>query len=173
VNERFLLKIDPPQLCLGADENDQPCQRLTEYAEAEVFSADIARQLLVAPYCWQHLDLCIPPWQTKPTPEEIANEQLCIVRCVVGHYGGQGTAQVLGSCPLESVPPPYREITEADYETEEEKAFFRQHHGDDQAYSVTYRSEQGEARHVCAVWLTDVLSWQVYEFASEGSQAAE
>lgn len=171
MNDRFLLKIDPPQLCLGADENDRPCQRLTEYAEAESISAELPRQLMLAPYCWQHLEMCIPPWETNPTPEDIASEQFCITRFVVGHYGDKGTAEVQDSCPLESVPPPYREVTEADYPDEEEKAFFRQHHGDDQAYYVTYRDEQGEIRHVCAVWLADLLYWELYEFPSEVSHA--
>lgn len=171
-NDRFLLRIDPPQACLYSNEDGQPCSRLTAYAEASADSSEHPRELSVAPYCWQHLELCIPPWLEHPTPEEVAWERFCIANFIVGHYDGKGTAEVQGSCPLESVPPPYEEITEADYETEEEKAFFRRHHGTDQAYYATYRNEQGENRHVCAVWLADWLYWELYEFPSEVSHAA-
>ena len=60
MNERFVLRIDPPQPCLSTDENDQPCPRFSEYAEAEPMSAEHPRQLLLAPLCWEHLEMCIP-----------------------------------------------------------------------------------------------------------------
>lgn len=164
MNDRFILKIDPPQSCLGSDENDQPCPRLTEYAEAEAMDTEHPHQLMLAPYCWQHLEMCIAPWQTDPTAEEVELEQFCITRFVAGYYGGQGTATVLGPCPLDSVPPPYKEETEKDYEDEEEQAFFRRYHASDQAYYVTHRSAHGQERQVCAIWRSDYLVWELYEF---------
>ena len=163
----FLLKVDPPQLCLGTDDDDQPCQRLSEYAEAESCGPEYPRQLMLVPYCWQHLEMCLPPWQTHPMPEEIANEQFCITRFVVGYHGGVGTAKVCGSCPLESVPPPYREASEEDYDDEAERASFRRYHCTDQAYYVTYRDEAGQTSRVCAVWVADALTWELYPFAGE------
>ncbi|MGH3182283.1 MAG: hypothetical protein ACRDOE_10330, partial [Streptosporangiaceae bacterium] len=141
MDTRFLLKIDPPQRCLGRDEHDQPCPRLSEYAEVDSPSSaeDAPRQLVVEPYCWQHLEMGIPSGETNPTPQALASEQFCITRFVVGYYGGTGTAEVCGPCPLKSVPPPYREASEADYPDEADKASFRWHHFEDQAYSVTYR----------------------------------
>lgn len=172
MSERFLLKIDPPQPCLYSDEDGQPCERVTAYAEASGDAPGSPSELSVAPYCWQHLELCIPPWLEHPTLEEVAWERFCIANFIVGHYGGVGAAEVRGACPLESVPLPYEEITEADYDTPEEKACFRRLHGTDQAYYATYRDEQGESRHVCAVWLADFLYWELYEFPREVSHAA-
>lgn len=163
-DDRFILKIEPPQQCLGSDDNDQPCPHESEYAEAEPISAEHPRQLSVAPYCWWHLEMCIAPWQTNPTAADVEQERFCITRFVLGYYGGQGTATVLGSCPLDSVPAPYREETEQDYEDEEEQAFFRRYHASDQAYYVTYQDTQGQERKVCAIWRSDYLIWELYEF---------
>ena len=76
----------------------------------------------------------------------------------------------MGPCPLDSVPSPYAEETENDYTGEEEKAFFRQHHSSDQAYYVAYREGQGQEQRVCAaVWRSDYLVWELYEFPSPGT----
>lgn len=166
MDDRFILKIDPPQLCLASIEDDQPCPRLTTYAEAESAS-EHSRQLMVAPYCWQHLEMCIAPWNTHPMPEEVERERFCIVNFVIGYYDGKGTATVEGPCPVASIPPPYEEATEAAYETEEEKALFRRYHADDQAYYVTYRDAQGQEHHVCAVWMADELHWELYTFPND------
>lgn len=168
MNDRFILKIDPPQLCLASTGDDQPCPHLTAYAEAGPFS-DHSRQLLVDPYCWEHLEMCIPPWNIHPTPEEIEQERFCIVNFVIGYYGGKGSALVAGPCPIERIPAPYEEATEDAYDTDEDKAFFRRYHADDQAYYVTYRDEQDQEHHVCAVWMADELHWELFPFPDQPS----
>jgi hypothetical protein len=101
----------------------RPHGQHSAYAEA-----DALRHLSLVPYCWQNLEMCIPPWRTEAAPVEVEREQWCITRFVIGSFGGRGSARVLGPCPLDNVPSPYHAETGADYESEEDKACFRRSH---------------------------------------------
>ena len=151
-DDRFLLRVDPPQLCMSDDADGKPCSRLTEWVIADVFWPDTPRQLSIEPWCWEHGDACLAEWAwDDATTQDIEMENFFVTRFVVGYYGGQGTALVLGRCPLDSVPPPYVEEKEEDYEDEEERANFTMRHFLDNAYYVLYRDEQRQEKRVCAV----------------------
>jgi len=89
VNDRFLLTIDPPQLCLYGDEDGQPCERLTAYTEASTDAPDYPRQLTVAPTAGSTWSCAFRPGSNTRTPEEVAWEWFCIANFIVGHYGGR------------------------------------------------------------------------------------
>src|SRR5207247_5454405 len=89
LSDRFILKVDPPQPCMGSNPNG-PCPLLTALAEAE-HEREHERQLRVYPYCWRHLYIGFP----DPTPEQLQLEHWCITNFVVHHFGGgKGTAEV-------------------------------------------------------------------------------
>ena len=153
MTDRFILKIDPPQPFQGLYPNEAGdevrCTLLTGMAEASwgENAGGYAPELSVDPYCWRHLWIGFP----DPTPEELEFEHLCMTNFVVNHFSGKGTAQVLGPCPTDSIPPPYEPWEDDDMI--------------DEAYSATYRDEQGQERHVCAVYLVWENCWELFEFA--------
>jgi hypothetical protein len=57
----------------------------------------------------------------------------------VNHFGGKGTAQVLGPCPTDNIPPPY--------EPWEDKEFV------DDAWYATFRGEDGQEHRGVVVYL--------------------
>jgi len=127
---------------MGNNSNGEgPCLRLTTLAEAE-HESGCERQLRVMPYCWRHLYIAWP----EPTPEQLQLEHWCIANFVVNHHGGQGSAEIHGPCPTDSIPAPYEAC-----EDEE-----------DEAYYVTYRDEQGQEQHGVAVYLIWENWWEWY-----------
>lgn len=138
--DRFILRIDPPQPCRGHYPNEEgeegPCTLLTNLAEAE-HEGQCERQLRVSPYCHRHLYLGWP----DPTPEELETEHWCVTNFVINELGeGLGTAEVLGTFPTDSIPPPYEQWdpTEA---------------MDDDAWYVTYQGEDGHEQRGIVIYL--------------------
>ncbi len=119
MTDRFILKIDPPQPCQGLYPNEAGdevrCTLLTGMAEASwgENAGGYAPELSVDPYYWRHLWIGFP----DPTPEELELEHLCMTNFVVNHFGGKGTAQVLGPCPTDSILPPYEPWEDDDIST--------------------------------------------------------
>ncbi len=142
--ERWIIKIDPLHLCMGGGgpDSDDPCSRLTEWAEATSESAECPRQLRVHPYCWAHLFVGFAEREDGSLPpEEQAIEHFCITNFVVHHLGGQ--ASVLGRCPTDNIPAPYEACE--DFE--------------DLAWYVSSHDEQGQEHHGVAVYLTSWENW--------------
>jgi hypothetical protein len=127
-------------------DGEGPCPRLTTLAEAEHESENDC-QLRVYPYCPRHLYIGFP----DPTPEELELEKWCVTNFVVQQFGGQGTAEVLGECPVDNIPGPYEPC-----EDEEDLAWY-----------VTYRDEQGgQERRGVAVYLTWENWWEWFPVKS-------
>ena len=133
MTDRFSLRIDPLQPYQGYYPNEEgeedPCPLRASMAEASWCQnpSGYAPELLVNPYGLRHLSIGWP----EPAPEELELEHFCITNCLVNHFGGKGTAQVVGPCPSDSTPPPYEPWEDADMI--------------DEASSVTYRDEQGQS----------------------------
>ena len=156
--DRFILRIDPLQPCQGSYPDGQGgeghCTLLTDMAEASYDeSMGWAPYLSVNPYCWRHLYIACP----DPTPEEL--EHLYIPNFVVNHFGGKGTAQVSGPCATDSIPPPYEPWEDDDMI--------------DEASYVTYRAEQRQEWHVCAVYLVGENCWELFEFAQSRAECTQ
>jgi len=69
-------------------------------------------------------------------PEEKALKEFCITNFVVNHWGGKGTAEVLGECSVKNIP----------------RAYQRWQYEQDKAWCVSYRNKQGKERQVYAVY---------------------
>jgi hypothetical protein len=156
----FVLKISPPQICWSPR-----CERLTEYARAEIDPYSLSKkQLDLRPYCSEHFYIDATKRAHAPT----AYEQFAITNAVVGHFGGKGFATIVGPCRLDQVPAPYHAETEADFEGEARIAFKRDH-VNDLAWLVTYCDEQDQERRVVALWCSDFVCWEVFEFPQLGA----
>lgn len=71
MNNRFLLTIDPPQLCLYGDEDGRPCEHLTAYAEASTDAPDYPRQLTVAPTAGSTWSCAFRPGSNTRHPKKL------------------------------------------------------------------------------------------------------
>jgi len=149
-------------------EGEHPCTLLTSIAEA---THEDQRELRLHPYCWRHLYLDFPERDEGPTPEEVELLNFCVRNAVIGHYGGKGGAEVLGPCPIDSVPAPYEPVTLDSYAEDDTKGreFFLREGQPDEAYYATYRDEQGQEKHVAAVCYWWWYFWEIFEFAAPTS----
>jgi len=97
----------------------------------------IVLSLAVMPFCHRQLYIAWP----EPTPEQLALEHWCVVNFTVNHFGGVGSAQVLGPFPTDSIPEPYEQWDPAEGM-------------DDEAWGVLYKGEDGQEHRGVVVYLT-------------------